>query len=194
MRLWPLFTSLFFAALSACRALPQEPQKPSEPPPTSQGSAPAQDATVLLKEGTLLNLKLLHNLNSKTVVLNDPLNFGLAEDVVLNGKTLVKAGAPAIGRVRQAKPARTLGRGAELGLEMQYLKVGRTRVPLRGSQLRGGEGKTAETVTLTILFGVSGLIKHGSEVEVKEGSLFTAYVDQDTPLPAPPESPAAATK
>lgn len=194
MRLWPLLTSLFLAALSACRALPQEPQKPSEPPPTSQGSAPAQDATVLLKEGTLLNLKLLHTLNSKTVVLDDPLNFALAEDVVLNGKTLVKAGAPAIGRVRQAKPARTLGRGAELGLEMQYLKVGRARVPLRGSQLRGGEGKTAETVTLTILFGVSGLIKHGSEVEVKEGSLFTAYVDQDTPLPAPPESPAAATK
>lgn len=191
---WPPFTFLFLAALLASRALPQEPQKPSEPLPATQASAPAQDAIALLKEGTPLNLKLLQTLHSKTVVLNDPLNFALAEDVSLNGKTLVKAGAPAIGRIRQAKPARTLGRGAELGLEVQYLKVGRTRVPLRGFQLRGGEGKTAETVTLTILFGVSGLIKHGSEIEIKEGSLFTAYVDQDTPLSVPPESPAAATK
>jgi hypothetical protein len=47
---------------------------------------------------------------------------------------------------------------------------------------------------LTVLFGVSGLIKHGSEIIVKEGSLFTAYVDQDTPLPVPPEVPSAATK
>ena len=46
-------------------------------------------------------------------------------------------------------------------------------------------------VTLTALFGPSGLIKHGSEIEVKEGSLFTAYVDQDTYIPVPPETPAA---
>jgi hypothetical protein len=32
------------------------------------------------------------------------------------------------------------------------------------------------------------LIKHGSEIEVKEGSIFTAYVDQDTDLPPPAEA------
>lgn len=93
----------------------------------------------------------------------DPLNLSVAEDVIADGKTLVEAGAPAIGRVQHARPARTLGRGAELGLEIQYLKSGQIRVPLRGSQTRQGKGKKGDTVALTVLFGLSGLVKHGSE-------------------------------
>jgi hypothetical protein len=38
-----------------------------------------------------------------------------------------------------------------------------------------------------VAFGLSGLFKHGSEIEVKEGSILTAYVDEDTPLPLLPE-------
>ena len=135
-----------------------------------------------------MKLRLLHSLNSKTVVEDDPLNFAVAEDVIVNDKVAARAGAVAIGRVRQAKPARTLGRGAQLELEMQYLRVGRVRVPLRGSQARAGDNKKGATVALTVLFGVSGLIKHGSEIEVKEGSIFTAYVDQDTEVPTQAEA------
>jgi hypothetical protein len=131
---------------------------------------------------------LLHALNSKTLVTDDPLNFALAEDVMVKGKVVAKAGAVAIGRVRQAQAARTLGRGAQMSLEMQYLKVGRVRVPLRGSQAQSGADKKADTVALVVLFGLSGLIKHGSEIEVKEGSIFTANVDQDTELPLQPDS------
>jgi hypothetical protein len=105
----------------------------------------------------------------------------------VNGKIVVKAGAVAIGRVRQAKPARTLGRGGQLALEIQYMKIGRIRVPLRSSQVRSGNDKKGETVALVVLFGLSGLIKHGSEIEVKEGSIFTAYVDEDTELAPQPE-------
>lgn len=180
----------------------QEPPKPSESPrpqstqgkqtpesvPELTDTASATETNVFLKEGTAVKLKLLHTLNSKTVVTDDPLNFSVAEDLVVDGKTLVKAGAFAVGRVRHAKPARTLGRGAELELEMQYLKAGRIRVPLRGSQARQGEGKTGDTVALVVLFGLSGLVKHGSEIEVKEGSLFTAYVDQGVTIPTPPGS------
>jgi hypothetical protein len=34
-----------------------------------------------------------------------------------------------------------------------------------------------------VAFGLSGLIKHGSEIEVKEGSVFSAFVDEDTNVP-----------
>lgn len=167
----------------------QEPPGPT-PAPTAQPGAeekPEVPPAALLSEATPVKLKLLHSLNSKTVVVDDPLNFALAEDVTVRGKVVAKAGAAAIGRVRQAQAARTMGRGGQLSLEMQYLKVGRVRVPLRGSQTRSGANKTGDTVALVVLFGLSGLIKHGSEIEVKEGSVFTAYVDQDTVLPLPPE-------
>lgn len=181
---------LFIALFSSVLAAQPGPSLGQSASTTSPSGDMSQGTTngFILPEATPVKLKLLHSLTSKTVVEGDPLNFVLAEDVVINQKVLVKAGAAAIGRVRQAKPARMLGRAGQLGLEMQYLKVGPTRVPLRGSQARSGEAKKGETVALVALFGLSGLVKHGSEVEVKEGSIFTAYVDQDTNLPSQEET------
>jgi hypothetical protein len=172
------------------RARGQETPEPKQAPtaqPVAGQTPEVPPATLVLSEATPVKLKLLHTLNSKTVVVDDPLNFALAEDVTVKGKVIAKAGAVAIGRVRQAQAARTLGRGGQMSLQMQYLKVGRVRVPLRGSQAQSGADKTGETVALVVLFGLSGLIKHGSEIEVKEGSIFTAYVDQNTELPLQPE-------
>lgn len=192
----------FTLACSALWARAQKQPNSSQTPPAQAVAEPIPEASaptaslevtsakpwsLLLAEATPVKLKLLHSLNSKTVVEDDPLNFAVAADVIVNGKIVAKVGAVAIGRVRQAKPARVLGRGGQLALEMQYLKVGRVRVPLRGSQARTGDNKKGETVALMVLFGLSGLIKHGSEIEVKEGSIFTAYVDQDTELPPQPE-------
>jgi hypothetical protein len=167
---------------------PPGPQPTPSPQPATEAKPEAPPATLVLPEGTPVKLKLLHTLNSKTVVVDGPLNFALAEDVTVTGKIVAKAGAFAIGRVRQAKAARTMGRGGQMSLAMQYLKVGRARVPLRGMQGQSGADKTGQTVALVALFGLSGLIKHGSEIEVKEGSIFTANVDQDTELPLQPDS------
>lgn len=162
-------------------------QQPSAFLPAQENVASSEAATLVLKEATPVKLKLLHSLNSKTTVKDDPLNFALAEDLVVDDKVIARAGAVAIGYVREAKHARTLGRGAHLALEMQYLKVGRMRVPLRGSEARVGADKKGETVTLVVLFGLSGLVKHGAEIEVKEGAVFTAYVDRDMELPVVPD-------
>lgn len=198
-----VFVLSFALACSAPWAQAQEQSNSSQTPPaqpaagrTPEVSPPTasvektstKPASLLLPDATPVKLKLLHSLNSKTVVVDDPLNFAVAEDVIVNDKIVAKAGAVAIGRVRQAKPARMLGRGGQLALEMQYVKVGRVRVPLRGSLARTGDNKKGETVALVALFGLSGLIKHGSEIEVNEGSVFTAYVDQDTELPPQPEA------
>jgi hypothetical protein len=191
MRPSRVFVLCFALACAAQWARAQE-QPTSSQAPSAQpagGQMPeASPATLLLPEATPVKLKLLHSLNSKTVVVDDPLNFAVAEDVMVNGKIVAKAGAVAIGRVRQAKPARMLGRGGQLSLEMQYMKVGRVQVPLRGSQAQSGANKKGDTVALVVVFGLSGLVKHGSEIEVKEGAIFTAYVDQDTELPPPPEA------
>ena len=124
----------------ACSALwAREQEKPNssqtQPAQAATGQVPAvsphslettstKPSSLLLPEATPVKLKLLHSLNSKTIVVDDPLNFAVAEDVIVNAKIVAKAGAVAIGRVRRAKPARMLGRGGQLALEMQYLKVG----------------------------------------------------------------------
>jgi len=199
-----LLSLLAALTLSAQEAKPQEPKLDLSQRflllDTSKGSTLQKEineaanaanapASVVVREGTAVKLKLLHTLNSQTAVADDPLNFTVAEEVLVEGTTVVKTGVVAIGRVQRAKPARTLGRGAELALEMQYMRVGELQVPLRGTQARTGEGKKGSVVALVVVFGLSGLIKHGSEIEVKEGSILTAYVDEDTKLQHQPERP-----
>jgi hypothetical protein len=64
-------------------------------------------------------------------------------------------------------------------LRLEYLIVGDSRMRIRGTKGKEGEGKEGTAVALTVLFGPIGLIKHGKNVEIKEGTALTAYVDQD---------------
>jgi len=46
-----------------------------------------------------------------------------------------------------------------------------------------GESGTTGAVVLTVLFGPIGLIKHGKNIDIKQGTSLKAFVSDDTPLP-----------
>ena len=56
-----------------------------------------------------------------------------------------------------------------------------------------GSARYGTTITLTVLFGPLGLIKHGKDVEIKSGQRLTAFVDQDASVTMPISAPGAAT-
>jgi hypothetical protein len=149
----------------------------------AQSQAPG---TVVLKEGEEVKLKFAEALNSKTANDGDPVNFVLDEDLKVGSVVVAKSGSKALGEVTNAKKAGMLGKGGELNIRLNYLKAGDTRIRLRGSKGREGESKQGTAIALTVLFGPVGLLKHGKNIEVKEGTPLTAYVDQDIALPPIP--------
>ncbi len=151
-------------------------------PATGPGGGGAPKLT--LKEGTDVKLKFAQDLSSKTATDDDPVNLVLDEDLKVGEVTVVKAGAKALGTVTHAKKAGMMGKGGELNLRLEYLVTGDSRMRLRGTKGKEGEGKVGAAVALTVLFGPIGLIKHGKNVEVKQGTPLLAYVDQDFTLPA----------
>jgi hypothetical protein len=76
-----------------------------------------------------------------------------------------------------------MGKAGQLNIRLEYLKVGDTKVHLRGSKGKEGESGTTGAVVLTVLFGPIGLIKHGKNIEIKQGTPLKAYVSDDTALP-----------
>lgn len=153
--------------------------------PAVQPPAPAVEpsAKLVLKEGTDVKLKFAQDLSSKTATDDDPVNMVLDEDLKVGDVTVCKAGAKALGTVTHAKKAGMMGKGGELNMRLEYLLVGDTRMRLRGTKGKEGEGKVGAAVALTVLFGPIGLIKHGKNVEVKQGTPLLAYVDQDFTVP-----------
>jgi hypothetical protein len=143
-----------------------------------------QDNKLILKEGTEIKLKFAEALTSKTATEGDPVNLILDEDIKIGDVVVAKAGAKAVGQITHAKKSGMLGRAGELSMRLEHLKAGDTRVRLRGSKGKQGEGKEGTAVVLTVLFGPIGLIKKGKNVEIKEGTPLTAYVDQDVELVA----------
>lgn len=169
-------------ASSATKATPPTPQSaPAAQPPAQAAEPPAK---LILKEGTDVKLKFAQDLSSKTAADDDPVNLVLDEDLKVGDVTVCKAGAKAVGTVTHAKKAGMMGKGGELNLRLEYLIVGDTRMRLRGTKGKEGEGKVGTAVALTVLFGPIGLIKHGKNVEVKQGTPLLAYVDQDFTVPA----------
>ena len=171
-------------ALCLCSWLAAQSQAPAQTPTQVPVQAPAQaSGTVVLKEGEVVKLKFAQELSSKTAQEGDPVNFVLDEDLKVGNVIVAKSGAKAVGEVTHAKKAGMMGKGGELNVRLDYLKAGDTRIRLRGSKGKEGQGKEGTAVALTVLFGPIGLIKHGKDIDVKEGTALTVFVDQDTPLP-----------
>jgi len=186
-----LFLSVaIFAMQSSYIAAGQNPPTTlgAQPTPQNPPAAPAQaaetPAPLVLREGTDVKLKFAQDLSSKTANEDDPVNLVLDEDLKVGDVTVIKAGAKALGTITHAKKAGMMGKGGELNMRLEYVIAGDTRVRLRGTKGKEGEGKVGTAVALTVLFGPIGLIKHGKNVEIKEGTPLTAYVDRDTPLQA----------
>jgi hypothetical protein len=138
---------------------------------------------IVLKEGSDVKLKFAQELSSKTASEGDTVNFVLAEDLKVGDVVVAKAGDKAVGTVSNAKKAGMMGKGGELSVRLEHLKAGDTKVRLRGSKGKAGDDKTGQAVALTVLFGPIGLIKHGKDIVVKEGTPLNAYVDEDATFP-----------
>jgi len=162
---------------------PTQPTPPSAPAVQPPARPVDPNAKLVLKEGTDVKLKFAQDLSSKTAVDDDPVNLVLDEDLKVGDVTVCKAGAKAVGTVTHAKKAGMMGKGGELNLRLEYILVGDTRMRLRGTKGKEGEGKVGAAVALTVIFGPIGLIKHGKNVEVKQGTPLLAYVDQDFTIP-----------
>ncbi len=177
----------FIAVAQGAQSATQAAQPATQGSQAVQPQAPAAEppAKLILKEGTDVKLKFAQDLSSKTATDDDPVNLVLDEDLKVGDVTVAKAGAKALGTVTHAKKAGMMGKGGELNLRLEYLLVGDSRMRLRGTKGKEGEGKVGTAVALTVLFGPIGLIKHGKNVEVKQGTPLLAYVDQDFSVPPP---------
>ncbi len=152
-------------------------------------AAEPSDKGLVLREGTDVKLRFAEDISSKTAAQDDPVSLILDEDLKVGDVVVVRAGAKALATVSNVKKAGMMGRGGELNIRLEYLRAGDSKIHLRGVKARQGEDKTGSTVALTILFGPIGLIKHGKNIDIKQGTPLTAYVSDDIPMPPAPAAP-----
>lgn len=135
-----------------------------------------------LREGEDVSLQFAQDLTSKTAAEGDPVALTLVDDLKVGNVVVAKAGSKAFGEVSKAEKSGMMGKAGELSIRLEYLKVGDEKIRLRGTKGKEGDSGTTGAVVLTVLFGPIGLIKHGKNVEIKQGQSLHAYVADDISL------------
>jgi|GEM_PF-906453 len=176
------------AQAPAAAPAPVAAPTPQAPSPAA-AAAVAQTGTLRVPEGTELRIRFNDALSSGANSEGDQFSITLDDNVELPGGAMLKRGYRGKGEITSVKKKGMMGQPGEMNVRLNYIKVGDTRVHLRGQ--KGGEGKSSvgTTVVLTVLFGPLGLLKHGHEIEIHPGQVITAYVDEDCKLQAPLEPP-----
>jgi hypothetical protein len=153
------------------------------------GQSTSTSQKLLVKDGTPIKLKLKRGVYSQYAKIGDEVDYLVDDEVVVNGRIIVPDGAIVKGKVVSAEHKRTMGRGGKIDISADSIKLFNSQsIPLRAFQhARGGgqgldmSGGMLAAASLTLGVGAPFvLFKHGKDIEIRQGSSFTAFVDGDT--------------
>ena len=121
----------------------QSTQQAYAPPPPPR-------APSVIPAGTHIVVSLGQTISSKTAQVGDRFSATVAEPVVVNGATLIRAGAPATGTVTDAKALGRFKGGAELALRLDEVQAEGRRYQVDSSTIdRAEKGKGKRTAVMT---------------------------------------------
>jgi hypothetical protein len=142
---------------------------------TSNGPA----INVAIPDGTELKVMTAEDISGQKVVEGDPLTFKVAEDLKINGKTVIAKDTMVKGTGASAKKKGFMGKGGDLSVRIESTQtIDNQKIKLRASKSGAGGDNLGSTVALTVLFGPLGLLRKGKEAKIKAGTILTAYTDE----------------
>ena len=135
-------------------------------------AAPLVAATV--PAGTSIQLRLNQTLSGATAQTGSFVALSVVSDVVVNGVTLVKAGAQAEGQVSSAKKAGMIGQPGSVGITVTTVTaVNGTKIPVQAISSAEGDDKMVISVILGLLC-IIGFLQKGGEGELNSTQIINA--------------------
>ncbi|MGD0548854.1 MAG: hypothetical protein ABR991_13715 [Terracidiphilus sp.] len=136
-----------------------------------------------LHQGTPVPLAFAVSVNSKTVKVGDTVPLVLTQDLVIDGGTVAKAGAIAVGEIAAVKNAKFNGRSGALSIRLNTLRAGEVKIKLSASKPKDGDTEVHYSRPFHLKFPM-GVLRTGDDVEIRQGTALTVYVAEDISLPA----------
>lgn len=157
--------------------------------PYLAGFAPSAMASTHIPKGTNVPLVFDQALSSKTAKEGDKVNFRVAQDVTVDGKTVIKQGTHVTGIVTSVDKRQRYGVNAKLRIALNPINLGGTTIPLEPKSKGKYTGSRTDQAAIAtgggaLLLGPVGLIGGyfvvGKPVNVKVGDPLITEVARDT--------------
>jgi len=196
-------------AVTPAPAATPAPAPPASAPAPAPAPAPSRTASGReIPAGTELDVRLSTLLSSGTAKVEDRFEATTMVDLVIDGRTLVPAGAVARGVVSSVEPATRTNRTARMTVTFDQLTFGGRAYPIRGTVTqaiegagikgevpRAGAGAAVGAIIGGILGGFKGAMAgiliggggtiaatEGKEVELPQGTVLRIRIDSPVPL------------
>lgn len=199
-------TALLGAFFIATPALAQMSAQPA--PVAIAPMAAGVTETSVLRVGTPVPLKMSETITTKGKQLRVGyrVHLEVAEDIKLNGVTVIPAGSPAMGEITDVRNKGMWGKSGRINGRLLYVTVNGRQIRLSGQFDDKGVTGTAGVVAAVVFVPVVGFFTTGTSATIPIGGAVNGFIDEDVPLtmvaatppaplvvPTPAPTPIAAT-
>src|SRR5271169_4355287 len=145
--------------------------------------------TITIPDSTPVKLFLIDRISSATGEVDDPIRFGVAEDVRIGSVVVIPQGSVARGHLVEVQHRKRVGQAGKLEFALEYVKApDGTVIRLRTSAARQSKRKSSKRLSPLLL------MSRGKETGMAQGAHVLAFVDGPIEVGVGnlPVSPAAA--
>lgn len=134
-----------------------------------------------IEEGTIIIVKSMSNITSKTNIDGEFINFVCAEDIYINNILIIKKNIKVGARIEISDKAKGLGKEGTLKIIFNYITaVDGQNIPISGVyNYVKGENKSGTAVGLSFVLSPLFLFLKGKEANIPIGSLIEVYTTQE---------------
>jgi len=165
---------------TACLAKLLSPNDPASNPRGLEVKDAGPPHTVTLPDGTPMKVLLRDPLYSKKLdkdSTGQTVQFEVAEDVVVDGTTLIRRGALATGHFTDVEKTKTRNRNAEIEFAFDAATaVDGQKIPVSGASEKARGGRTGGTASALAQAGVFGFAMHGTDALIRAGTAYDVEV------------------
>lgn len=160
-------------------------QAPQVAAPAAPAAAAAQPASAqpqandhILQDGTPVKLQLSKKISSADAKAGQEIAFEVADDIAVDGITVLHRGAPAIGVVTEAGAKRRLGRAGNLSFSISSVQL----ADGEKAAVRAVNGANGDSHAAAALISPFFLLGKGGDVSIPKGTEITAFINGDMRL------------
>ena len=168
-------------------------------------AAVASAQVVTIPQATPVRVRLMDTVASDSAHVGDAVRMETLDDLTIDGVTVIRRGAKAVGRVTLAEEKKRMGRAGKVSFSLDYiLAADGSQIPATAEQHKKGSNAAGTIGTgvavSAVVFAPAAplwLLKHGKDTAIPFGTVFTVYTSADAlvdaaKIPAP-KAPALAT-
>ena len=133
-----------------------------------------------LYEGTVVRVRLVETLDSRTASVGDIVTLEVADPVSVDGTVVVELGAKVTGKVLVSEKNKNLGRKGKLDFSIDFAKArDGQNVPLSSNVKQGGKDATVGVVAAAAIINPLALFIKGKAAVINKGTEFNCYVERN---------------